>query len=236
MPALSPRGDKVAYTTTEGRIVFLDASLGEEEALGIEGWSGKWDMCSFSPDGSLLACTYLDPKEGDKLALAKIDIERKQSRLVMGQFGPEFSPAWSPTGSRIAYAYAHCSSECGRIIQELWGVDADGKEARQLALTNANCSSPRWSPDGSEIVFSADIADNFDIWEFDLETGKLTRLTEAPGLDESAVFGPAGRHVAFISNRSGRGVIWVKALETGQLTELKPFGERAIEVKDLAWR
>jgi TolB protein len=236
MPALSPQGDTVAYTTTEGRILLLDFASGEEQTLDIDGWSGKWDMCAFSPNGSELACTYLDPKEGDKLALAKIDIERKQARLVMGQFGPQFSPAWSPTGSQIAYAYAHCSSECGRIIQELWVVDADGKEARQLALTNANCSSPRWSPDGSEILFSADITGDFDIWKLDLETKSLTQVTVAPGLDESPAFGPEGKHVAFVSNRSGRRAIWLKALESGQLTELEPFGQQAIEVKDLVWR
>jgi len=186
LPALSPQGDRVAYTTTEGRILILEAASGKEQSLEVEGWSGRWDMCSFSPDGSELACTYLNPQEEDKVALARIDIEQRQARLVMGQFGPQFSPAWSPDGSRIA--------------------------------------------------FSADTAGNFDIWELDLETKRLTRLTEFPGLDESPAWGPDGKHVAFVSNRSGRRAIWVKALESGQLTELRPFGKQAIEVKDLVWR
>lgn len=235
-PALAPAKDQLVYTTTEGRPYLLDLKSRETRPLAIQGLTGKWDQCSFASDARHVICTFLDPAEQDRTALAMIDRDTGKASLVLDQFGPQFAPAWAPTGSEMAYAYAHCSSACGRIIQEIWLADLTQREARQATLTNAHCLKPSWSPDGATILFAADIQDNFDIWRLDLRTKALTRLTDYPGLDESPAYGPDGDHFAFISTRSGQSGLWVKTLSSGQLTELKPFGAERIEIKDVTWR
>lgn len=235
-PALSFQRDKLAYTTTEGRLFILDLKTRKQIPLEIESYPGKWDNPSFSPDGQNLVCSYFDPKEKDRSALAMIDLKTLEPHLFLKQFGPQSSPSWSPKDFRIAYAYTHCSTECGRIIQEIWIADIRKRYSRQLLNTSSHCLSPCWSPDGDKIAFCADTSDNFDIWVFDINSKKLVQVTSHPGLDDSPAFGPDGKQIAFISTRSGQRAIWMKNLASNTLHELHPFGDKDIECKDVSWR
>jgi dipeptidyl aminopeptidase/acylaminoacyl peptidase len=57
---------------------------------------------------------------------------------------PEFDPAWSPDGTRIAYR-----SE-PHDYPQLWVMNADGSGKQRLA----SGGFPAWSPDGSEILYA----------------------------------------------------------------------------------
>jgi Tol biopolymer transport system component len=68
----------------------------------------------------------------------------------------EGHPAWSPAGSRIAFdLWFDVDGPHDRI--DLWVVDADGTNARELARCDLPClqlSYPAWSPDGTEIALN----------------------------------------------------------------------------------
>jgi len=234
-PSLVGAEGAVAFTTTEGVPGLADPAGGAPRTLAVAERPGKWDNCGLSPDGRSLACAYFAPTAADRAELAVVDLETLQARPLVEQFGPQFFPAWSPDARRIVYAYAHCSTACGRIIQEIWVADVLGGNARQLLMTNAHCERPSWSPDGQRLAFAADIEGNYDLWLYDLASEKLIRLTDYPGLDESPAFGPDGKQVAFISNRGGRKGLWIKDLGSGEERELKPFGYALVEIKDVAW-
>lgn len=55
----------------------------------------------------------------------------------------EGAPAWSPDGTRIAYA----------SDGDLMVMDADGGRTRRLTDLPTNEGTPAWSPDGTKIVF-----------------------------------------------------------------------------------
>lgn len=67
------------------------------------------------------------------------------------------TPAWSPDGRRIAF-----SSD-----SDIYVMNADGSEVRQLTDHEAVDRTPAWSPDGSRIAFSSNRHGNFDIDEGD---------------------------------------------------------------------
>ena len=61
----------------------------------------------------------------------------------------DFSPAWSPDGSRIAFV----SDRDGN--REIYTMNADGTNPVRLTSDSSEDLHPSWSSDGSQIVFSS---------------------------------------------------------------------------------
>ncbi|MGM9702113.1 MAG: S41 family peptidase [Prevotella sp.] len=80
-------------------------------------------------------------------------------------------PAISPDGSKIAFAYKG----------DIFTVDANGGQARQLTTNPAYDYKPVWSPDGSRIAFASNREGSFDIYVVDAKGGTPRRLTTSSG-------------------------------------------------------
>ena len=100
-------------------------------------------------------------------------------------------------------------------------VDRAGN-ARVAASEGQNFHIPRFSPDGRRLLTDFTTADGRDVWQVDLATGGLSRVTfDRDGHD--ATWEPDGRHIAYISaSRSG-----------GALTLYRTLPGRASEVDSL---
>ena len=76
-------------------------------------------------------------------------------------------PSISPDGSKIAFAYKG----------DIFCVDVNGGEARQLTTNPAYDYKPVWSPDGSKIAFASNREGGFDVYVMDARGGEPRRLT-----------------------------------------------------------
>jgi Tol biopolymer transport system component len=123
--------------------------------------------------------------------------------------GFDACPAYSADGKRIAW--------CGP--GGIWLMNHDGTDKRQLTTFGF---FPDISPDGRTIVFGGapSGSTNADIWAIDLESGNLTRLTDAPGLDQFAAWSPDGTKIAFQSSRTGIAQVWVMDPNGSDQTQL----------------
>ena len=87
------------------------------------------------------------------------------------------SPLWlrknaiSPDGEQIAFTYK------GNI----YIVDADGGQARQITSNPAYDTDPMWTPDGRQIVFASYREKSKDIYKVSAAGGAPVRLTSHPG-------------------------------------------------------
>ena len=59
-------------------------------------------------------------------------------------------PAWSPDGSRIAFA----SNRVDPAVWQIYLMDADGSHAIRVADTEGRATVPRWTADGAQIYFT----------------------------------------------------------------------------------
>jgi Tol biopolymer transport system component len=99
-------------------------------------------------------------------------------------------PDFSPDGKRIAYV-----SNQG----ELWITDIDSRNSHKIFLP-VHASQPCWSPDGKRIAFVSyqDLYHgDSEIWEIDLETLKLKKLTSRPWLQYDLYYSPDESNVLF---------------------------------------
>ena len=86
------------------------------------------------------------------LFVVSADGSAKPVQLTFGDYedGP---PAWSPDGSRIAFASSRDEDWDVRISADVYAVDPDGGEPERLTNAQGYCEVPSWSPDGSQIAF-----------------------------------------------------------------------------------
>ena len=114
-------------------------------------------------------------------------------------------PFFSPDGTKVVFRADR--QEKDRL--QLYVINADGTGEKQLTNDPKWVYwAPFWHPDGKHLVYTAaDHGDetqrpNYDLYWMNLESGKTTRLTFAPGADVLPVFSPDGKRLMWTSGRA----------------------------------
>ena len=126
------------------------------------------------------------------------------SKIVLWRTYDDREPAWSPDGNRIAFV----SNRTGRW--QIYSMDKDGTDVRNLTRTTTRDVHPAWSPDGSKIAYATL---RFGFWSICLveAEGKAPSsiITNNPAVEDHPAWSPDGQRIAYHSNRNGTFDIWV---------------------------
>ncbi|PYQ47698.1 MAG: hypothetical protein DMF59_18180, partial [Acidobacteria bacterium] len=91
-------------------------------------------------------------------------------------------------------------------VMELFVMNADGSNVRQLTQTGAANFCPFFTLDGKKIIYSSNAGDpkgrEFDLWLVSKSGGSPERITTAPGFDGFPMFSPDGKLIVWASNRA----------------------------------
>ncbi len=93
--------------------------------------------------------------------------------------------------------------------KEIFGMDFDGNDLRQVTRTGSINLSPEWSPDGRNIIFTSYVNRNPDVWLLDLSTLNLRPVSARPGLNASARYSPSGDFIALSMSFQGSPKIFI---------------------------
>ena len=106
--------------------------------------------------------------------------------------------------------------------KEVFLMDFDGRNVKQITRHQSICLSPRFSPDGQKIAFTSYKAGNPDLYIKDLRTGEERRVSHFPGLNISPAWSPDGQRLALTLSKDGDGnpEIYSMQLNGSQLVRL----------------
>ena len=121
-------------------------------------------------------------------------------------------PAWSPDGSRIAFA----SGQDGK--SDIYVMNANGGNRVRLTADESGNSRPAWSHDGSRIAFASRRDGNSEIYVMNADGSHQSRLTfRDDSYDSDPAWSPDGTRIAFATS-GGILVITTDGAEIVRLT------------------
>ncbi len=172
-----------------------------------------------SPDGKTIVFT--STRDGD-LEIYTMEADGSNVKRLTNEPGYDGGPFFSPDGKRIVYRrdvpmdeaalarYRELLSQgfySPRAL-EIWVMDRDGRNKKQVTKLGAASFAPYFHPDGKRIIFSSNHPDprgrNFDIYMIGEDGQGLERITSDPSFDGFPMFSPDGRQLVFASNRGGK--------------------------------
>jgi Tol biopolymer transport system component len=170
-----------------------------------------------SPDGKKIVFTSL--RDGD-LDIYTMNIDGTDVRRLTNTPGYDGGPFFSPDGKQIVYRASHPQApqelaDYQTLLKEnlirpsqleIFVMNADGSNQRQITSLGAASFAPFFHPDGKRIIFASNYADpkrrNFDLYLIDAGGGNPERITYCEDFDGFPMFSPDGKKLVFCSNRN----------------------------------
>jgi Tol biopolymer transport system component len=171
----------------------------------------------FSPDGSQIAFTSY--RDGD-LEIYIMDADGSNVRRVTNHPGYDGGAFFSPDGKMLVFR-AQILKTDGELNEykelltqnlvkpsslELFVINVDGTQRRQITNNGAANFAPYFHPSGKKIIFSSNIGDpqgrEFEIYMIDIDGKNLEQVTYSPGFDGFPMFSYDGKILVFASNRN----------------------------------
>jgi len=174
---------------------------------------------TISTDGKKIVFT--STRDGD-LDIYTMDADGKNVKRLTTELGYDGGPFFSKDGKQIVYRAFHPTKpdEIARYKQklkenlieptvfELWVMNADGTNKRQVTHLNAASFAPYFFPDGRRIIFASNVNDpkgrNFDLYMINVDGSGLEQITFNETFDGFPMFSPDGKKLVFASNRNGK--------------------------------
>jgi len=120
------------------------------------------------------------------------------ARVIVWQTGVKNAyPRWSRDAKSILFQ----SNRSGEW--QIYVMDADGGNVRQITSGGANNDFPDWSPDNRSIAFVSDRGGDEDVYVMRMDGSGLRNLSSDPARDIHPYWAPDGKKLLFNSTRDG---------------------------------
>jgi Tol biopolymer transport system component len=169
-----------------------------------------------SPRGDRIVFTSM--RDGD-LDIYSMNLDGSDVLRLTHEIGYDGGPFYSPDGTKIVYRARHPSDPeeitdyqtllADGLIRpsklEVWVMDADGTNKREITDLGVAAFGPFFHPSGDRIIFSSNHGDpagrEFNLFMVNLDGSGLEQITFTEGFDGFPMWAPDGSTFVFCSNR-----------------------------------
>jgi Tol biopolymer transport system component len=202
---------------------IYSANLDGQDTQRLTSSPGYDAEATISPDGKTIVWTSV--KDGD-LDLYTMNLDGSNVRRLTNDIGYDGGPFFSPDSKKIVYRAAHPidPSEVAkykellaqRLVEpgqlEIFVMNADGSDKKQVTRTGASNFSPFFHPDGTRIIFSSNIETrgegggrpSFHLYLVRDDGTGLERLTMEGHFNSFPMFSPDGKRLVWVSDRNAK--------------------------------
>jgi len=164
---------------------------------------------------------FCSARDGD-LELYTMNLDGSDQKRLTYDLGYDGGPFYSWDGKKIVYRARHPKDSAevkeykellakGLVKPEkvdIFIMDADGKNKRQLTDNGKANFGPFFFPDDKRIIFSSNMNDpkgrNFDLFKINVDGTELEQVTFTGGYNFFPMFSRDGKKLIFVSNRGAK--------------------------------
>ena len=162
---------------------------------------------------------FTSVRDGD-MDIYSMNADGSDVRRLTNTPGPDGGPFFSPDGTKIVWRGYHPGpgAELDQYFAllkkaawkptslEVFVMDRDGRNQKQVTHFGKANWAPYWTPDGKRIIFASNMKDprgrDFDLFLVNLDGTGLEQVTFNDTFDGFAMFSPDGKKLVFASNRN----------------------------------
>jgi TolB protein len=205
------------------------------ESFKISNWTGIGaeflikSSVSIEPNQILAFETYLYDTFGAKQVFAKRYLAPiKDVRIIAHTFANDVVQTLTGLPGIFLTKIAMTCDLTGK--KEIYVMNFDGTEAKQVTRHRSIAFAPAWSPDGTRIAYSlftrhANNIKNIDLYEFNFITSTVRMLSNRKGINSGAAYSPDGKKIAVTLSFSGNPEIFMLDLDNRTVKQsTKSFG------------
>ncbi|MFA8449546.1 MAG: alpha/beta fold hydrolase [Bacteroidales bacterium] len=161
-------------------------------------------VCSFA---ALVACSNpqeskkADNKPAQETYIGPKDIKLKSDVMtpeVLWSMGRLSDEQISPDGKHILYGVSYYDVPLNKSNRDLYILDTDGNNAKQLTKTPRGIYSATWTPDGKKIAYMSFESGSMQLWTMTTDGTNPTQISDIENGISGFKFSPDGKKVLLV--------------------------------------
>jgi len=165
-----------------GDLLFFTLNESENGSITFQSITSRTGQFDYSDDGSALVFSH----KGNIWSIRTDGTHL----LQLTSSGTDESPRWSPRSAHIAFTSKRDGNE------EIYMMNADGHNQRNLTQHPAADKQPDWSPGGLKLAFASNRSGNEEVILLYPQSQRIRQLTNNSSDDRNPVWSPDGQQIA----------------------------------------
>jgi len=232
-PVWSPDGTMIMYSSylDDDRVnndIFIMNSDGSE-VRRLTNNSLRDDHATFSPDGKKI---LFDSQRDDtgitkskNYELYEMNIDGSDVKRLTNYEGWDTFPSYSPDGKKIVWRrIIPDSTSRGVSNSEVFMMNSDGTNIKNLSNHSSFDGYPVWSPDGKQILFSSYRSGNMQLYVMNSDGTAVQQLTFDNGFNSRSDWSSDGNRIVF--NKTNEYSVSIHILEVQAASNITYFTEK----------